>query len=90
MTNSSDSRVLERLLEPVTASLNAEAAAKLVGLRADNELQDRIDVLAQKCTEGKLTSAERAEYERYVLVGDLLAILQAKARLLLRTSQRPS
>ncbi len=89
MSDSSDSRVLERLLEPVTASLNEEAALKLVGLRADNELQDRVDVLARKCNEGKLTSAERAEYERYVLAGDLLAILQAKARLL-RRHQRPS
>ena len=33
MRNSSDVRVLERLLEPVTASLNEEAARKLVGLR---------------------------------------------------------
>ena len=76
-------------MEPVTASLNEEAALKLVGLRADIELQGRIDVLARKCNAGELTSAERSEYERYVLVGDLLAILQAKARMLLRRPQRP-
>jgi len=90
MRNSSDARVLERLLEPVTTPLNEEAAPKLVGLRADFEVQARIDVLARKCNEGELTSAERSEYEQYVLVGDLLAILQAKARMLLRRRQRPS
>jgi len=82
--------VLERLLEPVTASLNEEAARKLVALRADLALQAHIDVLARKCNEGELTAAERSEYERYVLVGDLLVILQAKARMLLRRPQRPS
>jgi hypothetical protein len=90
MRSSSGARVLERLLGPVTDSLNEEAARKLVGLRADAELQARVDVLARKCNEGELTSAERSEYERYVLVGDLLAILQARARLLLLRPQRPS
>ena len=90
MRNLSRERVLERLLEPVTDSLNEEAARKLVGLRADVELQARVDLLAQKSNEGELTPAERSEYERYVLVGDLLAILQAKARMLLRRPQRSS
>jgi hypothetical protein len=90
MRNPSDARVLERLLEPVTASLNEEAARKLVGLRADRELQARIDVLARKSNEGELTSAEHSEYERYVLVGDLVAILQAQARMFLGRPQRPS
>ena len=39
--------------------------------------------LACKCNEGELTPAERYEYERYVTAGNLIAILQAKARLLL-------
>jgi hypothetical protein len=47
MTNGPEARVLERLLEPVTSSLNEEAARKLLGLRADLELQARIDVLAR-------------------------------------------
>jgi hypothetical protein len=75
--------VLERLLDPVSRSLNIEAARKLVELKADSETQTRIDELAAKCNEGELTPAERSEYERYVTVGNLIAILQAKARLLL-------
>jgi hypothetical protein len=42
--------------------------------------QARIDKLARKCNEGKLTDAERSEYETYVYVIDFIAILQAKAR----------
>jgi hypothetical protein len=33
--NSSDGRILERILEPVCSSLNDEAARKLIGLKAD-------------------------------------------------------
>ena len=78
------SAVLERLLEPVSRSLNVEAARKLIRIKADAETQTRVDELARKCNEGELTPRERAEYERYVTVGNLIAILQAKARLLLR------
>ena len=78
-----ESAVLDRLLEPVTRSLNIEAARKLVRLKADARTQARIDKLASKCNEGELTPAERAEYERYVTAGNLIAILKAKARILL-------
>jgi len=75
--------LLERLLEPVSRSLNAEAAKELVKLKADAKTQARVDELARKCNEGELTPSERSEYERYVTAGNLVAILQAKARLTL-------
>jgi hypothetical protein len=72
--------MLEQLLEPVSASLNREAAEKLVRLRVNARTQAHIDRLARKCNEGKLTDAERAEYEACVTAIDFVAILQAKAR----------
>ncbi len=75
--------VLERLLEPVSRSLNIEAARKLVRLKADAKTQARVDELARKCNEGELTPKERLQYERYLTAGNVIAILQAKARLLL-------
>jgi len=83
MRRRNSSAILERLLEPVTQSLNVEAARKLIRLKADSVTQTRVDELARKCNEGELTPAERSDYERYVSVGTLIAILQAKARLLL-------
>ena len=74
---------IERLLEPVSRSLNVEAARKLIKLKADAKTQARVDELARKCNEGALTPSERSEYERYVTAGNLVAILQAKARLIL-------
>jgi hypothetical protein len=83
MNRRNGTAVLERLLAPVSRSLNVEAARKLLRLKADARTQARVDELARKCNEGELTSQERAEYERYVTAGNLIAILQAQARLLL-------
>src|SRR5207253_7398556 len=79
--------LLERLLEPVSRSLNAEAAKELIKLKADPKTQARVDELARKCNESDLTTSERSEYERYVTAGNLVAILQAQARLIL--SRKP-
>jgi hypothetical protein len=76
---------LDRLLAPFGDCLTPEVAEKLVHLRADPEVQARVDELADKCTEGALTDEERAEYESYVHTIDVLAVLQAKARRLLRS-----
>jgi len=51
-----------------------------VNFRADPEIQARIAERAGKCNEGQLSSAERAEYERFVHAIDLISILQSKAR----------
>ena len=79
---------LDRMLEPVTDCLTPEVARRLAQMRADPELQARIDDLADRCTEGTLTAEEKLEYETYVRAGNLIAILQAKARILLGTLGR--
>jgi hypothetical protein len=83
-------RLLERLLNPVSASLNEEAARKLIGLKADPKVNSRVKKLARKCNEGKLTAEEQAEYETYVLAGDFIALLQAKARVILSRRGQPA
>ena len=83
-------RVLERLLDPVSAALNEEAARKLIGIKADAKTRALVAKLARKCNEGELTPEERADYEMYILAGDFIAILQAKARLLLSGHAQPA
>jgi hypothetical protein len=83
MSTSTNRRILDRILELVSSSLNDEAARKLIGLQADRRVQARVSALARKCNDGTLTQDERSEYETYVMAGEFIAILQAKARLLL-------
>jgi hypothetical protein len=81
-----DASVLDQLLDPVGRLLPPEVARKFVHHRFDSKAQAHIDKLARKCNEGRLTDDERREYETYVHAIDFLAILQAKARALLRRS----
>jgi hypothetical protein len=61
MGKSSNGRLLQRILDPVSSSLNDEAAKKLIGLKADRKVQSRVAELARKCNEGELTPEERAK-----------------------------
>ena len=76
---------MERLLEPVFQTLPPDVARQIIDLEADEQLQRRVETLAQKAGAGELTAEERAEYEAFVETGDILATLQALAR---RTLQR--
>lgn len=75
------------LLNQVAGCLTPEVAQRIVQLRADPLTQARLDELATKCNEGQLSDAEQQEYEAGVEVIDFIAILQSKARLLLKKAQ---
>jgi hypothetical protein len=72
--------VLEQMLEPVSRSFGPETARALASLQIGKRTQARVEKLAEKCNEGTLTAAERAEYEAYVQASTLIGVLQAKAR----------
>ena len=78
MSNSSD--VLDELFEPVSRCLTPDVARRIAGLRAPPQVQQTLDKLAEKSTEGTLTDAERADYETYVRAINFIGLLQAKAR----------
>ena len=74
------------MLDPLGRILTPEVARKLVKYRFDAKAQARIGKLARKCNEGELSVEERREYETYIHTIDFIAILQAKARALLKRS----
>ena len=84
--NSLEVPVIKRLLDPLGHLLTPEVARKFVDYRFDAQGQERIDLLASKCNEGRLTEGERREYETYVQTIDFISILQAKARSILKRS----
>jgi hypothetical protein len=81
-----DAPVLDRLFDPLGRILSPEVARKLADYRLDAKAQTHIDRLARKCNEGQLSDQERREYETYVQTIDFIAILQAKARAVLKRS----
>ena len=78
-----DPAAFDRATEPVLRILSCDQARKIIDFHGDEELQRRIEELAEKANEGELTHEERAEYEGYVEANSFIAVLQAKARRLL-------
>lgn len=83
MQNGHGSAVLDEMLEPVSRSLGLKTARALTALRVGGRMQARVEKLAEKCNEGRLTVSERAEYEAYIQASTLIGILQAKSRRIL-------
>lgn len=81
--------VLDRLLDPVRDILTPEVAERFAALRADDATQERLDDLAERHHEGKLSPEELAEYESLVGAINMIAVLQAKARSV-ATPRKPS
>lgn len=80
MADAESIATLEEILSPLDACLDVQVARALVGLRASEKAQVRIDELADKANEGQLSEKERAEYETYIAAGNFVGVLQAKAR----------
>jgi hypothetical protein len=84
MIDTEDRNALERLLRPLRRELNAEFAAALLRVRADEELQSRYEYLAEKNTEGQLSAEELSELSALVRANSLLSVLKAEARAFLQ------
>ena len=70
-------------VHPVLQLLLPDKAEAVLQFSPDTELQARIEELAGKSTEGRLTESERAEYEGYVRANKFVAILKRQARQIL-------
>lgn len=78
--------IIDRLMDPVGRCLTPDVAKRIVSLRADEDLQSRVDELADKANAGTLGPEERSEYEQYVNFSQFVTLLQIKARNLLDQS----
>jgi hypothetical protein len=75
-----DNSAFDRATQPIFSILSSAQVHQIADYHADQALQDRIAVLAEKANEGELTDSERAEYEGYVHANRFVAQLQSQAR----------
>jgi hypothetical protein len=71
---------LDQFLDPAAGWLTPQVAKQIVDWRPDELLRKRIEELGRKANEGTLTAEEDVEYGNYIDEGDMIALLQAKAR----------
>jgi hypothetical protein len=87
LTDSSTVAILARILEPEKGPWPPEAARYVLSLKFAERDRQRMALLAQKAQQGALTAVEQSELENYCNVGDLLALIQSKARQALKTTE---
>lgn len=89
-TPTTETEILEQVLEPNATGMSSEAAKALLGFRFNESTIARINELAEKNRQGTLTPAERILLERYRRVGNFLNLIQAKARCALSEANSPA
>ena len=72
--------IWSRIIDADQGDLTREAADYFLKLDFRPSDHERIAELSEKANGGTLTSLERAELEEYIRVGDLIALIQSKAR----------
>lgn len=74
---------------PLSERFTPAMARRIADFRTDPATQSRVEELADKCSEGRLTPTERREYEASVRAINIISVLQSKARTVLAKSRRP-
>lgn len=79
-------KLVSELAERLGGTLNEASARSILALQLNGPTPERRHELATKANEGLLSQEEFAEYETYAQLRGLLAVLQSKARLHLKSS----
>jgi hypothetical protein len=80
----SDADVLRHLVLPDMDKMDPAAARAILQFRFDKEATKAIRRLLQKNNRGAISAEERITLERYLRVGKVIDLFQAKARLSLK------
>lgn len=87
-TETSEMAILRRIVDPEQPFLSAEAARAILRLDFSTADRARMNQLAAKNREGKLTASAEQELNSYIRVGQTLGILQSKVRRSLRAASK--
>jgi hypothetical protein len=83
--NTTESDILSDVIAANRGDLNPEVAKSVLKWKFTARTVRRIDQLAERNRKGTITDAEREQLQRYLRVGSLINLIQAKARLSLQS-----
>ena len=84
LSSNSEAAIWARLMQAQKDELSPEAAEFLLSIGFAESDRERMLRLAELSEAGTLTPEEQAEFDGYLHVGNLLAVMQSKARLTLK------
>ena len=76
--------ILSDVIDAGADTLSPEVASSLLKWRFSRRACERIAELTERNQRGELSDVQREELDRYLRVGSLVNLVQAKARLALR------
>jgi hypothetical protein len=83
-TTISEADIFAQIIQPGRPDLGPDAARSILDLHFDKVATRTIRQLLRKNNRGTITAEERLTLEKYLRVGQVLDLFQAKARLSLR------
>jgi hypothetical protein len=89
MTPTGEAAIWARLIESQPEELTPETARYLLHFRFTANDQARMQELADRSEARTLTEDEGREFDSYLHIGNLLAVMQSKARLVLDSDGSP-
>ena len=84
VTPNTEAAILARIIQTDERELTPDAARYLLSMRLPSSDEDRVNELSAKARAGSLTDVEGQELDSYLHIGSLLAVMQSKARRLLK------
>jgi hypothetical protein len=86
--STSAAAIFDRVFTNGKEPLSLELAKHVLSLTFSEQDKARMNELAEKNQEGTISRKEKEELFNYIKVGDLLALLQSKARIALKKKTR--
>jgi hypothetical protein len=88
ITPNTEAAILSRVIEADESAITPEVARYLMSMQLPQTDRERVDELSAKARAGSLTEGETAELDSYLHIGRLLAVMQSRARRLLKNADR--
>ncbi|CAN5624268.1 hypothetical protein BH11PLA2_BH11PLA2_35430 [soil metagenome] len=79
MATAIQTEALSRTFDALIGCLTPEVARKVAVMRADDETQQRLELLLRKNAESTITAEEHSELDAMIEYGAMMSVLQAKA-----------
>ena len=79
--------ILGEVIQPVAPTFAPQFAQEVLEMHLSEESQSRVRDLLVRNNAGELNATEKSALENYLLVGQFLDLMQAKARLSLKTGK---
>jgi hypothetical protein len=80
LAQNTEAAILARIIEAEENEITPDVARYLLSMQLTDTDRDRVDELSAKVRSGSLTVAEEAELDSYLHIGNLLGVMQLRAR----------